>query len=257
MPPDFVEHLIEDYDLNEVFRYLNPQTLYCSHLGLRGNYSTLLAKKDPKLLKLALQVEEVKRTLVDSKSLHPRAIYRFFECNKVGNSILIYDGDKIAQTLEFPRQQSGEHLCLADFVCTKEEGRDSLGFFVVSVGHAVIEHARELRNRGDYVKSHLLQVVALECAESFAEIVHKKMRELWGILDSHLTTEQIVSAQYAGKRFSYGYPACPDLEEQRKLFALLTPEKIGVHLTESMMMEPEASISALVFYNPQCKHFTI
>ena len=97
--------------------------------------------------------------------------------------------------------------------------------------------------------------MAIESAEALAELVHKKMRELWGIVDANLTKQEIFQAKYHGIRLSYGYPACPDLNEQQKIWKLLNPDQIGVNLTEGMMMEPEASVSALVFHHPQGKYF--
>src|SRR3989338_2024170 len=98
-------------------------------------------------------------------------------------------------------------------------------------------------------------ILAIESAEALAEIIHEKMRELWGIIDPHLTNQEIFQAKYQGIRLSYGYPACPDLNEQQKIWKLLNPDQIGVFLTEGMMMEPEASVSALVFHHPQGKYF--
>ena len=96
-----------------------------------------------------------------------------------------------------------------------------------------------------------------ESAEAFAEIVHRKIRESWGIPDKDISMEDIFKAKYTGIRLSYGYPACPNLDDQQKLFKLLKPEQIGVYLTEGMMMDPEASVSALVFHHPQAKYFRV
>ncbi len=271
--PDFTQHIVEDYDLTEIFGMINPQMLFDSHLGLKGLYSRLMENKDEKALELTKKVDEVKEWIIGNKILHPKAIYRFFECNSEGNSILIYNNknhnknnenngknnnegkDEIIETLVFPRQDSGEKLCAADFAAPKEKGRDSLGIFVTTCGYGVNQIAKELREKGEYLKSHILQVLAIESAEALAELVHKKMRELWGIIDANLTKQEIFQAKYQGIRLSYGYPACPDLNEQQKIWKLLKPEQIGVNLTEGMMMDPEASVSALVFHHPQGKYF--
>ncbi len=265
-PQDFEEHIIEDYDLKEIFDYINPVMLYTKHLGLRGAYSRLIENKDEKALKLTKQVDEVKEYIIKNKIFQPRAIYRFFECNADKNKILIYDDENLIEVLGFPRQKTGEKLCASDFVAQKREKKendtrgkesDTIGFFVTTCGHGVMEKAKELRENGEYLKSHILQVLAIEGAEAFAEIVHKKMREFWGIVDKQLTKNEVFQAKYHGIRLSYGYPACPDLNEQRKLFKLLKPQKIGVNLTEGMMMEPEASVSAVVFHHPQAKYFNV
>ena len=165
--------------------------------------------------------------------------------------------ENIIETLVFPRQDSGEKLCAADFVAPKEQGKDTFGIFVTTCGDGVNQTAKELREKGEYLKSHLLQVLAIESAEALAEIIHKKIRELWGINDPPLTKQEIFQAKYLGIRLSYGYPACPDLNEQAKIWKLLNPDQIGVNLTEGMMMEPEASVSALVFHHPQGKYFNV
>ena len=256
--PDFQQHIIEDYNLREIFGMINPQMLFGSHLGLKGLYSRLIENKDEKALELTKKVNEVKEWIIKNKILHPKAIYKFFECNSEGNSILAYDGSsEIIVSLVFPRQESGEKLCAADFIAPKEKGKDTMGVFVTTCGYGVNQIAKELREKGEYLKSHILQILAIESAEALAELVHKKMRELWGITDIPLTKQEIFQAKYHGIRLSYGYPACPDLNEQAKLWKLLNPEQIGVNLTEGMMMEPEASVSALVFHHPQGKYFNV
>ena len=268
----------------EIFNYINPVMLYTKHLGLKGSYSRLIESKDEKALKLTKQVDEVKEYIIKNKIFHPRAIYKFFECNAENNRINIYEDENLVEVLPFPRQKAGEKLCASDFVRQKTEGkdiksrsdkkptgdpevrdtlgkeivsRDTLGFFVTTCGEGIMEKAKELREQGEYLKSHIIQVLAIEGAEAFAELVHKKMRELWGIVDKQLTKNELFQAKYQGIRLSYGYPACPDLNEQKKLFKLLKPERIGVNLTEGMMMEPEASVSAIVFYHPQAKYFNV
>jgi len=228
--------------------------LYNNHLGLKGGIQKLIDRGDEKAIKLKRQVDEVKKYIIDNNLIKPKAIYQFFECESDKNNIIVYDGKKIIETLEFPRQNKGDFLCVADFVSPK---RDNFALFVTSCGKGILEICKELRDNGEYLKSHLTQILALESAEAFAEIVHKKIRELWKISDKDLPKEDIFMAQYTGIRLSYGYPACPSLDDQKKLFNLLKPEQIGVHLTEMMMMDPEASVSALVFYHPQGQYFKV
>ena len=119
--------------------------------------------------------------------------------------------------------------------------------------------ADSLKNRGDYLKSHILQVLALEGAEAFAELLHQKIREMWGFPDAAGTSMQdLFKAKYRGVRVSFGYPACPRLEDQEQLFRILDVERhIGVHLTEGYMMEPEGAVTALVLHHPQAKYFNL
>lgn len=243
-PKDFEEHIFEHYDLNEIFSFINKQTLYCTHLGLKGNYEELLKNRDEKALKLTGQVEEIKNYIIQDNIIKPGAIYRFFECNSDKNDVIVYENSNTSEKLEFQRQDGKDSLCAADFIAPIDKGKDTIGFFVASCGSGIVEKSRELREKGEYLKSHLIQVIAIESAEALAEIVHNRMRQ-----DLEIGNQ--------GIRLQYGYPECPDLEEQKKLFRLLKPEKIGVNLTESLMMDPEASVSGIVFYHPQARHFML
>ncbi|MBI4668592.1 MAG: hypothetical protein HY747_05305, partial [Elusimicrobia bacterium] len=180
---------------------------------------------------------------------------------------------RVLKSFIFPRQSGGERLCLADFVrpmCLPPSAPplrrsaappfhcDYLALFVVTCGEGILQESERLRESGDYFKSHALAALAIECAEASAELLHEKLRGLWGFADPPaMTLLEKFQAKYRGKRYSFGYPACPNLEDQKKLFELLEPEKhIGVKLTENFMMDPEASVSALVFHHPQAKYFS-
>jgi 5-methyltetrahydrofolate--homocysteine methyltransferase len=134
-----------------------------------------------------------------------------------------------------------------------------VGGLVVTAGIGVRERAEQLKEQGDYVRSHMLQSIALETAEGLAELVHQMMRARAGYPDAlELSMKQRLQARYQGMRVSFGYPACPDLADQAKLFALLQPEQaIGVQLTDGFMMDPEASVSALVFAHPEARYFNV
>jgi 5-methyltetrahydrofolate--homocysteine methyltransferase len=120
----------------------------------------------------------------------------------------------------------------------------------------VRERAETLKARGDYLKSHALQALAIECAEAFAEMLHTRLRTLWGFPDApDLSIGEKLKAHYRGLRVSFGYPACPNLADQATLWRVLQPEQIGIQLTEGFMMDPEASVSALVFHHPSAKYF--
>lgn len=159
----------------------------------------------------------------------------------------------------FPRQTGGEGLCLADFVRPASTGkRDFVGFFVVTCGQGILDLSRQWREKGDYLKSHAVQSIAIESAEAFAELLHERLRAMWGFPDAPtMSLSDKFQTKYRGLRVSFGYPACPALEDQAKLFQLLKPESIGVTLTENFMMEPEATVSALVFHHPQARYFNV
>ena len=120
------------------------------------------------------------------------------------------------------------------------------------------ERAEKAKNDGYYFKSHGMQALAIETAEACAEWLHRRIREDWGFPDPpEMEMAQRFTSRYRGKRYSFGYPACPELDDQAPLWKLLRPEEIGVQLTEGMMMDPEASVSALVFHHPDCTYFSV
>jgi len=189
-------------------------------------------------------------------------VWRFYPAQSDGDRLILYRdiyGREAAAAFDFPRQQAGERLCLSDFVLPKSAGAmDYVALFVVSVGGRATEQSAVWRERGDYFKSHALQAVAIESAEALAELLHEKIREMWGIDAGGLSLQEKFQAKYRGLRVSFGYPACPDLADQARLFQLLQPEdKIGVRLTENFMMDPEASVSAMVFHHPQARYFSV
>ena len=149
---------------------------------------------------------------------------------------------------------------LPERLCVHLDQTDYIVLFVTTVADSTLyEWSDRFKNEGQLLKSHLLQALALEAAEAYAELLHEKIREMWGIADSpEMILQEKFQAKYQGVRVSFGYPACPRLEDQVKLFKLLEVENsIKVHLTEGYMMEPEASVSAMVFHHPEAKYFNI
>ena len=133
-----------------------------------------------------------------------------------------------------------------------------MALFVTTAGEGVRERAGALKREGRFLLCHALQALALETAEAAAEWLHGKIRERWGFKDTpEMTMMDRFQARYRGKRYSFGYPACPDLFAQGLLFELLKPERIGVELTEGFMMDPEASVSAVVVHHPQARYFSV
>ncbi len=254
-PPDTDDHLIEALDLEDVWSYLNPQMLYGKHLGLRGSFARLREAGDPK----AMELEAVIRRIQDAGWLSGRAVYRFFRAGSDGNALQVDAGNGRTVDFRFPRQRTGGAYCVSDFVEPASPGpEDSVALFVVTAGEGVSRRADDLKRRGEYLLCHALQALALETAEAAAEWLHRKIRERWGFPDAEaMTMMERFQARYRGARYSFGYPACPDLGHQKTLFDLLRPERIGVHLTEGFMMDPEASVSALVVHHPQAHYFAV
>jgi 5-methyltetrahydrofolate--homocysteine methyltransferase len=253
-PPDLERH-VEALSLREVWEQLNPQMLYSKYFGLKGAVRKLAAEGDAKYLKVKAVIDEL-QDLAAGGALQAKAVWRFFPAEAAGERLRLFDPESGARVAEWtlPRQGSGERLCLADYVLPG----DHVALFVTTAGAGVRERAEQWKERGEYLKSHGWASLALETAEAAAEWLHLRLRALWGFPDPpELTPQDRFAARYRGRRYSFGYPACPDLAGQRALFAALRPEQIGVHLTEGDMMDPEASVSALVVQHPDAKYFGV
>jgi 5-methyltetrahydrofolate--homocysteine methyltransferase len=260
--PDYERHVLKNYPVSYIRPYVNMQQVLGHHLGLRGKVEKLLEDRDPKAVELKEVVDSIYTEAEKKGTMKAHGMYRFYPAQSSGNDIIIYDPNdhsKVLETFTFPRQDVEPYLCLADFLKSVESGvMDVVGFLVVTAGHGISDLAAQWRDKGDYLRSHALQAVALETAEGFAERIHHMMRDVWGFPDpAEMTMQQRFGARYQGIRVSFGYPACPNLEDQEKLFKLMKPEDIGVDLTEGFMMEPEASVSAMVFAHPEARYFNV
>ncbi|MCF8566949.1 methionine synthase [Alicyclobacillus tolerans] len=262
LPPDFDRHVLRHYPLRYIRPYLNLQMLLGKHLGYRGNVEKHLAEGEPKALELMALVDELLNLGEQQGLIETHAVYRFFPAQSEGDTVYIYDpGDpaKVLEQFHFPRQHKPPYLCLADFLRPVGSGvMDYVAFLTVTAGKGIRDVSERWKNEGDYLRSHAIQALALELAESFAERVHHIIRDAWGFPDApELTMRERFIAKYQGIRVSFGYPACPSLDDQAQLFRLLHPEDIGVQLTDGFMMEPEASVSAMVFSHPEARYFNI
>jgi len=242
----------------EVWPYLNQQMLFGKHLGLGGNVARLAAAGDAKYLKLEGIVDDAKRR-AEGGWMRARGTYQYFLANSNGNDLIIFDpgGQELAR-FSFPRQPTGDQLCLADYVAPVGGKPDTVAMFVTTAGAGIRSLSQDLKDRGEYLLSQTMQALAIETAEAFAEKLHHDIRRDWGIKESSsMSMADIQKARYQGIRVSFGYPACPDLADQATLFRLLAPETIGVQLTDGFMMDPEATVSALVFHHPQARYFGV
>ncbi|HLE61378.1 MAG TPA: vitamin B12 dependent-methionine synthase activation domain-containing protein, partial [Thermoanaerobaculaceae bacterium] len=255
-PPDLKRNLLHDLPMDEIFGYLNPQMLFGKHLGVRGSVRRLLEAGDEKVAELKRRVEALQDAAVTRKWLKLAGVHRFFRAYGRGDTVVILDpnGRELA-ALPFMRQGRAPHACAADWVHPDPEAADTVAIFVVTAGIGVRARAIDLRAEGKLLDSIALQALALETAEATAEWLHRKLRELWGFPDPpEMTMEERFRARYRGIRLSFGYPACPDLEPQVDVFRLLNPQEIDIRLTEGFMMDPEASVSAVVFHHPDAKY---
>src|ERR1044072_6544639 len=202
--------------------------------------------------------EEIKERSKREKLHVPKVGYGYFERQSDGNELIVYDQDKEVR-FTFPRQRAGKHLCLADFFASRDSGKkDVVAFHLVTVGRRASEYSHELfasDNYSDYLYFHGLSV---ESAEALAELWHKRIRQELGIAGADSPDlVRLFKQEYQGSRFSFGYPACPRLEDQEKLFTLLNPSRIDVNLTEEFQLEPEQSTSAIIVHHPEAKYFSI
>ncbi len=262
IPADLERHVLRNVPLDHVLPYVNWQMVLGHHLGLKGKVKRLLEERDEKALALKAVVDELVAEAKERGWIQPAGVYRFFPAQSDGNRVYIYDptdGKTVLEMFDFPRQPRAPYLCLADYLKSKESGEmDYVGLFAVTAGHGVRELAQQWKDEGEFLKSHAIQALALEIAEGFAERIHQIMRDRWGFPDDpDFTMEERFAAKYQGQRYSFGYPACPNLEDQEKLFRLLHPEDIGIRLTDGYMMEPEASVSAIVFAHPEARYFNV
>jgi 5-methyltetrahydrofolate--homocysteine methyltransferase len=255
-PPDLDLHVLRRVPLTHVYPYLNLQMLLGKHLGVKGSVQRLLAEGDPKTLEINAAIEELKREAVERGWLEANALYRFFEARSAGDDLILSRDGREAARFSFPRQRAGERLCLADYVRDTAAEPDHVALFAVTCGKGVRDLAERWKEEGQYLRSHAIQALAIELAEALAEMLHARLRTQWGFPDPPgLSMEDRLKARYRGIRVSFGYPACPNLADQRILFDLLEPSQIGLELTEGFMMDPEASVSALVFHHPEAKYF--
>jgi len=259
-PAPYLDRKMRDVpQLREIWSYINPQMLYVRHLGFKGNFEQKLSERDPKAIELGAAVEDVKAEA--GKFMKVKALWRFFEAEPNGNAIHLYEPGAVSpiHSFRFPRQRKEDGLCLSDLVLPAQgKRRDHVVVFVVGAGQGVRERADAFKEKGEYLKSHAMQALAIETAEACAEWLHRRLREDWGFPDpSEMSMQDRFTAKYRGKRYSFGYPACPNLDDQAGIWKILHPEDIGVQLTEGMMMEPEASVSALVFHHPEARYFSV
>ena len=269
--PDYERHVLATTPLDHIWRFINPVMLYGRHLGVKGSAARLLGtpqesqlagtEEGRKALELKTALDALKEPLRQG-AMKARAVYQFFRAGIDGNTVILFDGKSGAEKVrfDFPRQDRDGGLCLADYVAPLAGGvpRDNVCLFVTTAGAGIRPLAEQYKARGEFLKMHAVQALALETAEGYAELLHTQLRSAWGFPDApDITMLERFRAEYAGKRYSFGYPACPRLEDQAQLFEALRPEDIGVELTEGCMMEPEASVSALVLHHPAAHYFSV
>ncbi len=248
VPPFLGARTVEDIDLDEVYRHISDRSLYFLSWGVRGKDN---AERDRLIAEeFAPLRERLQRECREQALLRPRAVYGFWPCVARGRTVVLFhptDHDREIAAFTFPRQGTGPHLCIADYFAPEASGRrDVVALQCVTVGRRIAEETERLSHAGDYSRSYHLHGLAVETAEALAEFVHLRVRRELGLPPGR------------GKRYSPGYPACPDLSHHAAMFDLLgVREAIGADLTEAHQIDPEASTAAFVVHHPEAIYYHV
>ena len=260
--PFLGNRLIESIALKEILPYVNENALFRGQWGFRRG-ETSKADHEALLDEHARPVfDRLARSLEDSGMIQPAVVYGWYECQSQGDDLIVWNPEDPERELErfsFPRQDNRYQRCISDFFRSVDSGeRDVIGFHCVTMGPRVSEEARRLFEADEYQEYLFVHGFGVECAEGLAELWHKRMRAELGIGgDDSPRIRDLFAQKYRGSRYSFGYPACPDMSDQEKLFRMLEPSRIGCRLTENWQIDPEQSTSALIVHHPEAKYFNI
>ena len=261
--PFFGSRVVKGLNTPEIARYLNKKTLFRGQWQFRPKkgqsreeYDAFIQAEAEPVLRSTLE-----RALAE-RLLEPSVVYGYFPAQSEGDDLIVYDPDDHTREwvrFTFPRQPRGRFLCISDFFRPVSSGEmDVVAFHVVTMGQRVSERAAELFEANEYREYLYLHGLGVEMAEALAEFWHKRIRSELGIADDDASTiEELFDQGYRGSRYSFGYPACPNLEDQKQIFDLLDPERIGVSLSEEFQLVPEQSTSAIIVHHPEAKYFSV
>lgn len=260
-PPFWGSRVVEDISLESVYPFINEIALF------RGQWQFARGKKSPAEYEAFVEstvrpiFEKWKNRAADERLLIPKVVYGYYPCRSAGNDLIVYQDDLQTERLRFtfPRQSAASYHCISDFFASVDSGRtDVLGCMLVTVGRQASEFSARLFESNDYADYLYFHGLSVETAEALAEYWHSRIRRELGITGEDATEpKKLFQQAYRGSRYSFGYPACPHLEDQTQLFELLEPERIGVSLTEEFHLEPEQSTSAIIVHHPEAKYFNI
>jgi 5-methyltetrahydrofolate--homocysteine methyltransferase len=258
-PPFIGSRVAKGLALDEIAAYINETALFRNQWQFRPEKSEsdveFKARIRP-ILREQLAIAHAEGTLV------PAVVWGYFPVNSEGDDLIVWtDDDRRTERVRFhfPRQRKDRFLCIADFFRSVDSGEaDYAAFHVVTMGSRATERERELFAANRYQDYLLCHGLSVEMTEALAEYWHRRIREEWGFADEDgPTLAGLFRQQYRGSRYSWGYPACPDLEEQAKVDDLLDLSRIGVRLTEEFQLEPEQSTSAIIVPHPEAKYFVV
>jgi len=263
--PFYGSKVVEITDLTKIFAYINETALF------KGQWQYKQGRKTPEEYQKILdetvypKFAEIKAKAIREKLLEAKLVYGYFPCQSQGNDLIIYEDDEKTERLifTFPRQPieqlGSKNLCLADYFASVESGRlDVVAFDLVTMGRRASQHSAELFKADNYTDYLLFHGLSVESAEALAEMWHKRIREELGIAGADAPAlSKLFHQGYQGSRFSFGYPACPNLDDQTKIFELLDPSRIDVELTDEFQLDPEQSTSAIIVHHPEARYFNI
>ena len=259
--PFLGSRVVEQVKLEALLPYINETVLFKFQWQFRPRGMT----KDEHDKFLEREVRPLYLDMVrksrEEQLIQPKAVYGYYECQSDGDDVIVYQPgtSAVLHRFSFPRQRKLKRLCIADFFRPVSSGvRDVIVFTVVTVGQKASETEREWFKANRYRDYLYLHGLSVECTEAMAEMLHKQIRGELGISDQDSREIQGLFRQgYRGSRYSFGYPACPRLEDQAPLLEILEAGRIGVQLSEEFMLEPEQSTSALIVHHPQAKYFNV
>lgn len=260
--PFWGTRVVTDIDLDQIYPFINPIALFRTQWQFKkGKMSD--AEYDEKLRDTVLPIyERLKSQCKREGILRPAVVYGYFPAASSGNDLIVYDPNDHGREIErfvFPRQAGRGRLCISDFFRDVDSGeRDVLAMSCVTMGTRVSEATKVLFEANNYTEYLYLHGLGVEAAEGLAEMWHKRIRQELGIAGQDSpTVKGLFTQKYRGSRYSFGYPACPDMSDQDILFRLLEPGRIGCHLTENWQIDPEQSTSAIVVHHPEAKYFNV
>ncbi len=253
--------ILKNIPLRELFPYINKTALFKGQWQFKQ--AALSEEQYADLLKTKIEplFAEQQEKCVREKILDPKVIYGYYPCSSENDDLVLFDENQVTEMARFtfPRQRSAPHHCISDFFRPRKSGQtDVVGFMCVTMGSRATEVERELFKNHKYTDYLYLHGISVETTEALAEYVHRMIRRDWQIHGADgPDTQSLFHQKYIGSRYSFGYPACPNLEDQKKLATFFPLEKIGVALSEEFQLEPEQSVTAIVVHHPQAKYFLI
>lgn len=277
-PPFWGSRAVSGIDPALVEQFINKVALYRGQWQFKQGAMS----EDDFLAQVRDTVEPIFRRLSADLpargAVAPAVVYGYFPCNSDGDDLIVWDpaslgpqaprpdapatsnaGLRQLERFRFPRQASRQRLCISDYFLPASSGRaDVLAMHCVTVGPGATQAAQELFRRGDFAEYLYVHGYCVEAAEALAELWHKRVRQELGIAsDDAPRVRDLFTQKYRGSRYSFGYPACPDMSDQEALFRLLDPARIGCQLTENWQIDPEQSTSAIIVHHPKAKYFAV